>query len=156
MNSTIWKTVALTSALALVLAACGDQESASAPPETAEVPAQPSVATVQEAPRIEIPFEHVVLNQSGAFTGDATSAEDSALTAEFLSGTAEEVTESLTASLRAQGFRLSNSEPARGGVRHTFRRGEGEVLSVLVRPRGEVTLVTDGAAGSVFISWRPN
>lgn len=156
MNSTIWKTVASTSALALVLAACADQESTAVPSETAEVRAQAPVTTVQEAPRIEIPFDHVVLNQSGAFAGEATSSDDSALTAEFLSGTAEEVTESLTASLRTQGFRLSNSEPARGGERHTFRRGDGEVLSALVRPRGEVTLVTDGAEGSVFISWRPN
>lgn len=156
MNATTWKKVALSSALAVVLVACADQESAPVPPETAQVPQEIPDTTPQGAPRIEIPFDHVILNQSGAFAGEATSSDDSALTAEFLSGTAEEVTESLTASLRTQGFRLSNSEPARGGERHTFRRGDGEVLSVLVRPRGEVTLVTDGAEGSVFISWRWN
>lgn len=156
MNSRIWQTAALSSALALLLVACSDQEATPVTSGTAEIPQETPVSTAQEAPRIEIPFDHVMLNQSGAFADEAAPNGDSALTAEFLSGTAEEVSESLTASLRAQGFRLSNSEPARGGERRTFRRGDGELLSVLVRPRGEVTLVTDGAEGSVFINWRSN
>lgn len=159
MNPGIWQTAALSSTLALLLVACSNQDATPVSSETVptaqETPTPVSMA--QETPRIEIPFDHVILNQSGVFAGEgAGSGGDSTLTAEFLSGTAEEVSESLTASLRAQGFRLSNSEPARGGERRTFRRGDSELLSVLIRPRGEVTLVTDGAEGSIFISWRSN
>lgn len=155
MSPRSWQVALLSSTLAITLAACSNQEPAQTESSGTDATQQDAAATpAQPAPLLEIPFEHVVLEQTGVFADDGDTTVDSTLTAEFLTGTPEELAESLTSSLRAQGFRLSNSEPARGGERYTYRRAEGERLSVLIRPVGEVRVVTDGAQGSIFISWR--
>ena len=157
MNQRNCQLAVLISVLAIALAACSDQEPGANKgsfADTGTTKRHGAAETTQPAPRLNIPFDHVVLKKSGVFAGEDSTTGDSAVTIEFLTGTVEEVTQSITNSLREQGFRLSESEPARGGERHTFRRAAGERLSVLIRPKGEVELVTKGATGSLYASWR--
>lgn len=146
----------LSAFLVFTLAACSNQEPAPAVTPQAEIGQQDTDAgTRHRVPQLETPFDHVVLDRTGVFNGESVGESSNTLTAEFMTGTLKEITDSLTSSLRSQGFRLSNSEPARGGERHTFHRPGGERLFILIRPRGEVKLLTEGAEGSIYASWRP-
>lgn len=157
MRNRSWRLTALSSVVALTLAACSDQP-ATTPENDSPKSSESQTGAVSERstmpPRVEIAVEHVILEQTGLFAGNAPDVHEGSLTIEFLEGTAEELTKALTDDLRSQDFRLSQSEAAKGGQRLTFRRNEGERVSVLIRPEDEVKLETEGAKGSIYLSWR--
>lgn len=139
------KKLLLVAAMPLLFSACKQPE----PPAAVTEPAAPTAPAGQRGalPKgIALSVPYAVISDDWMDEGENRKRK---IVIEFERADAGSIGREITESMLKARYRLTGTSEARGGERFNFRGDPGVRVTILVRPRGAVTLQNDASTGNI-------